>query len=1045
MADETVVEGPVLADAELITAVRGGDADAFGVLFARHSAAATAVARRYLPEADADDVVAGAFEKVLEVLRAGKGPDVAFRAYLFTVVRRRAVESLERGRRAAPTDDDRVFETAVGPLASSEDPALRGFEDRTVARAFQALPERWRSVLWYTDIEGLSPAEVAPALGMTPNAVSALAYRAREGLRQAYLQAHLADVADDDACARTNAQLGAYVRGGLARREAARVEEHLEGCARCRAVALELGDLAAGMRATVAPLVVGLVGVAALGGLPLVLAGAGGAGGVASAGASSDGPSGSSSGAGRAGRAGAGAAAAAAAVAAASGARAGGRWLVGVAAGVAGLLVVGALALGAGWFDGGAPPVASPPPATAPAPQASAPQPSASSGVVPTPSPDATPSVPATVPPTVPPSAPPTTAPAVARPGQPTESPTVRPTTAPTAAPTTAPTESPSTAPTDGPTTPPPAAPPPVVTRGAGTVLVAGGTGVLDLVVERPTALAVPATLTVTLPDGATWDGAALDPSSPGASSWVCATSSASVLGCRTPADATPPAARKVTRVASGGTRGGAAPRTVTTADELRFAVRLDASTLDPGAVRIETAAGGASATTSVDLGRAASASLTAAGDGADGIVLSASSAGPSAARPLSIDVRNVGRALDAATVSFTVPNGLEVTGAGCVASSSDGPTSVTCELGALAAGAASSHVLDVAARAGAPLALTTLPVTLDARVGAARLTARDDVPVRVDTDRFSLLAHLVGPYRLETVGAPMIHCAPGSTACLDIAAAGGDNNNLNGSAQRVVLDGSTPALTSAADLVVPAGARVVDAYVTWSAQGPSAGALGDPAALPWGTLTDPSGTAHRVHGESRLASEVGATLTGTSDHYQTVARIAPELAAQWTGTWSFVSDALPRTNAGYFAGWSLVVVLEDASWPENDVRVYGGFDVVSGTDDLAVGFALDDDATVRVTATAWEGDRSLAGDHVTLAGEQVPPATPGADPLNVFDSSVAGWRAPAGSGGNSFGVDVTPFEPVGLAAGAHELRFVSGTGGDAFVVSTFSLELTTR
>ncbi|WP_165375463.1 sigma-70 family RNA polymerase sigma factor [Sanguibacter massiliensis] len=275
MSEDVAVGDYVQSDAELITAVRRGDTAAFGVLFARHSAAATAVARRYLPESDADDAVAGAFEKVLGVLNAGKGPDVAFRAYLFTVVRRGAVEMLERGRRAAPTDDDRVFESAVGPLASSEDPALKGFEDRTVARAFQALPERWRSVLWYTDIEGVSPAEVAPALGMTPNAVSALAYRAREGLRQAYLQAHLADVADDDACARMNAQLGAYVRGGLSRREATRGEAHLEDCGRCRAVALELGDLAAGMRATVAPLVVGLLGLAALGGLPLVVAGAG--------------------------------------------------------------------------------------------------------------------------------------------------------------------------------------------------------------------------------------------------------------------------------------------------------------------------------------------------------------------------------------------------------------------------------------------------------------------------------------------------------------------------------------------------------------------------------------------------------------------------------------------------------------------------------------------------------------------------------------------------------------------------------------------------
>ena len=42
-------------------------------------------------------------------------------------------------------------------------------------------------VLWHTEVEGQRPAEVAPLLGMSPNSVSALAYRAREGLRQAFV------------------------------------------------------------------------------------------------------------------------------------------------------------------------------------------------------------------------------------------------------------------------------------------------------------------------------------------------------------------------------------------------------------------------------------------------------------------------------------------------------------------------------------------------------------------------------------------------------------------------------------------------------------------------------------------------------------------------------------------------------------------------------------------------------------------------------------------------------------------------------------------
>ena len=96
---------------------------------------------------------------------------------------------------------------------------------------------------------------------MTPNAVSALAYRAREGLRQAFLTMHVTDLADD-ACERTRAELGAYVRGGLSRRDAARVEQHLQECHPCTAISLELTEVNSHLRATLAPLPLGGAAVA---------------------------------------------------------------------------------------------------------------------------------------------------------------------------------------------------------------------------------------------------------------------------------------------------------------------------------------------------------------------------------------------------------------------------------------------------------------------------------------------------------------------------------------------------------------------------------------------------------------------------------------------------------------------------------------------------------------------------------------------------------------------------------------------------------------
>ena len=41
------------------------------------------------------------------------------------------------------------------------------------------------------EVEGLSAAEIAPLLGIAANSVAALAYRAREGLRQEFLRVQL--------------------------------------------------------------------------------------------------------------------------------------------------------------------------------------------------------------------------------------------------------------------------------------------------------------------------------------------------------------------------------------------------------------------------------------------------------------------------------------------------------------------------------------------------------------------------------------------------------------------------------------------------------------------------------------------------------------------------------------------------------------------------------------------------------------------------------------------------------------------------------------
>jgi hypothetical protein len=114
-------------------------------------------------------------------------------------------------------------------------------------------------VLWHTEVEQQKPADIAPLLGMSANSVSALAYRAREGLRQAFLSQHATDPDDVD-CAWTRDHLGAYVRGGLSRRDASRVDDHLASCRACAAVYLELTEVNSGLAGLLAPLLLGTAG-----------------------------------------------------------------------------------------------------------------------------------------------------------------------------------------------------------------------------------------------------------------------------------------------------------------------------------------------------------------------------------------------------------------------------------------------------------------------------------------------------------------------------------------------------------------------------------------------------------------------------------------------------------------------------------------------------------------------------------------------------------------------------------------------------------------
>ncbi|MFI1735510.1 sigma-70 family RNA polymerase sigma factor [Streptomyces acidicola] len=300
------------SDSELIGRMRAGDDTAYEELYRRHVSAVRRYARTCCRDAHtADDLTAEVFARVLQAVRGGSGPDHAVRAYLLTTVRRVAASWTKSARREHLVDDFALFATQAARSAGASDDAaslgsfgagldlgadvraMHDAEQSMAMRAFRSLPERWQAVLWHTEVEDESPSEVATLFGLDANGTRVLASRAREGLKQAYLQAHVsaALATNSEECARYSDRLGAYARGSLRTRAERGLRQHLEECAKCRLAAGQIKEVASGIPAVVPVAVIGWSGAAGYaktaalvaGGASGVGAGAGAGAGVAGA------------------------------------------------------------------------------------------------------------------------------------------------------------------------------------------------------------------------------------------------------------------------------------------------------------------------------------------------------------------------------------------------------------------------------------------------------------------------------------------------------------------------------------------------------------------------------------------------------------------------------------------------------------------------------------------------------------------------------------------------------------------------------------------
>nr|MDQ6937303.1 sigma-70 family RNA polymerase sigma factor [Actinomycetota bacterium] len=185
-------------DQDLLARVRAGDTAAYGELYAHHSAAAHRAARRISRDPHiAQDLVSESFTRVFKALQADRGPCGDLFPYLLVTMRNVAATWGKSSARWSSVGDDTAFapRDARDLVAGADEAPVDKMAVSMTTTAFGRLPSRWRTVLWYLEVEGESASEVGQRLGLSDVAVRQLARRAREGLREAYLGAYLGGVA----------------------------------------------------------------------------------------------------------------------------------------------------------------------------------------------------------------------------------------------------------------------------------------------------------------------------------------------------------------------------------------------------------------------------------------------------------------------------------------------------------------------------------------------------------------------------------------------------------------------------------------------------------------------------------------------------------------------------------------------------------------------------------------------------------------------------------------------------------------------------------
>jgi RNA polymerase sigma factor (sigma-70 family) len=173
-----------LTDEQLVARFRAGDDAAFAEIHRRYRPALAAFAAKMLRGTghDADDVVQESLIRAFRGLRSTDSP-IAVRAWLYMIVRNRALDELRTPRRCDGYEDD--GRSATMRNADPHETLGEREELRRIVDEIGRLPRRQRMALVMRELDGRTHVETARALQTTVPATKSLVIRARSNLRSA--------------------------------------------------------------------------------------------------------------------------------------------------------------------------------------------------------------------------------------------------------------------------------------------------------------------------------------------------------------------------------------------------------------------------------------------------------------------------------------------------------------------------------------------------------------------------------------------------------------------------------------------------------------------------------------------------------------------------------------------------------------------------------------------------------------------------------------------------------------------------------------------